>query len=171
MRLSIETWRWSGVPFYLRTGKRLPKRLTEVAIRFHSPPMAMFAEVEEMPQAANELVLRIQPDEGISLSFDAKVPGMRMKIRPVKMDFRYGASFGGDSPEAYERLLLEAMFGDATLFIRSDEVDDAWRLITPMLAQWADRPADDFPNYAAGTWGPASADRLFAKGSAGWRRL
>jgi len=171
IRAFIETWRWSDVPFYLRTGKRLPKRITEVAILFRCPPMAMFAEVEEMPQAVNELILRIQPDEGISLSFDAKVPGMRMKIRPVKMDFRYGASFGGESPEAYERLLLEAMLGDATLFISSDEVDDAWRLITPMLEQWAEVPPADFPNYAAGTWGPASADRLFPPGSSGWRRL
>jgi len=171
LRLFIDTWRWSGVPFYLRTGKRLPKRLTEVAILFRSPPMAMFAGSEEIPQAVNELVLRIQPDEGISLSFDAKVPGMRMKIRPVKMDFRYGASFGDEAPEAYERLLLEALLGDATLFINSAEVDHAWRLITPMLEDWQANRPEDFPNYPAGGWGPAAADRLFSPGSRGWRRL
>ncbi len=171
IRLFIDTWRWSGVPFYLRTGKRMPKRLTEVAVLFRSPPMAMFAGTEEIPEAVNELVLRIQPNEGISLSFEAKVPGMRMKIRPVKMDFRYGVSFGDESPEAYERLLLEALLGDATLFISNDEVDHAWRLIAPMLDDWQKRRPEDFPNYAAGTWGPDAADRLFPPGSPGWRRL
>ncbi len=170
-RLFIDTWRWSGVPFYLRTGKRLPKRLTEVAIQFRSPPMAMFAEIEQMPNAANQLVLRVQPDEGISLSFQAKVPGMRMRIRPVKMDFRYGSSFGGDTPEAYERLLLDAMLGDSTLFISADEVDYAWRLITPLLESWQESPPPPFPNYAAGTWGPAEADTLFTTPGTGWRKL
>ena len=171
VRLCVDTWRWSGVPFYLRTGKCLPKRLTEVAIQFRSPPMAMFAEVEQIPDAANQLVLRVQPDEGISLSFQAKVPGMRMRIRPVKMDFRYGTSFGGDSPEAYERLLLDAMLGDATLFISADEVDYSWRLITPLIESWQQAPPLGFPNYDAGTWGPPEADSLFTAPNTGWRRL
>ncbi|GEM_PF-706 len=171
LRLHIDTWRWSGVPFYLRTGKRLPKRLTEVAIQFRSPPMAMFAEAEQLPQAPNQLVLRVQPDEGISLSFEAKVPGMRMRIQPVKMDFRYGTSFGGDSPEAYERLLLDAMLGDATLFISADEVDYSWRLISPVLESWTASPTPKFPNYEAGTWGPAEADTLFGDSGHHWRRL
>ncbi len=171
VRLHIDTWRWSGVPFYLRTGKRMPKRLTEVAIQFRSPPMAMFAEVDQIADAFNQLVLRIQPDEGISLSFQAKVPGMRMRIRPVKMDFRYGTSFGGDSPEAYERLLLDAMLGDATLFISAAEVDYSWRLITPLMESWEHAPPPQFPNYAAGTWGPAEADSLFTTPGTGWRKL
>jgi glucose-6-phosphate 1-dehydrogenase len=171
MRLHVETWRWSGVPFYLRTGKRLPKRLTEIAIQFRRPPMAIFSEMETIPEASNQLVLRVQPDEGVSLSLNAKVPGMRMRLQPVKMDFRYGSSFGSASPEAYERLLLDAMLGDATLFIRADEVEYSWRLITPLLRAWEAGAAPAFPNYAAGTWGPAEADRLFAGTGGSWRRL
>ena len=171
VRLHIDTWRWSGVPFYLRTGKRLPKRLTEVAIQFRSPPQAMFAGDEEIPDAVNQLVLRVQPDEGVSLTFEAKVPGMRMKIRPVRMDFRYGSSFGGETPEAYERLLLDAMQGDGTLFIGSDEVHYAWRLVAPLVASWERSSVADFPNYEAGTWGPTIADSLFGQHQRGWRRL
>ncbi len=173
LRLFIDTWRWSGVPFYLRTGKRLPKRLTEIAIQFRQPPMAMFRHMEQMPAGRNQLVLRVQPDEGVSLSFDAKVPGMRMRLEQVKMDFRYGSSFGGASPEAYERLLLDAMLGDSTLFIRADEVEYSWRLISPMLEYWAspDSPRPTFPNYEAGTWGPPEAARLFDGTGAQWRRL
>jgi glucose-6-phosphate 1-dehydrogenase len=171
LKLYIDTWRWSGVPFYLRHGKRLPKRLTEIAIQFRSPPMAMFRGAEQVPDEPNMLVLRVQPDEGISLSFDAKVPGMRMRLGQVKMDFRYGSSFGGEAPEAYERLLLDAMLGDSTLFIRSDDVEYSWRLIDPLLAEWQRTPAPEFPNYDAGTWGPAEADRLFQGTNHTWRRL
>jgi len=171
LRLYVDTWRWSGVPFYLRTGKRLPKRLTEIAIQFRSPPKAMFASAEQLPQAPNQLVLRVQPDEGISLSFEAKMPGMRMKLQPVRMDFRYGSSFGGDSPEAYERLLLDAMLGDATLFTGADEVDYSWQLISPLLDAWSASEPPSFPNYEAGTWGPAKADQLFPEASSHWRRL
>jgi glucose-6-phosphate 1-dehydrogenase len=181
LKLFIDTWRWSGVPFYLRTGKRLPKRVTEIAIQFRSPPMAMFdpALQGSAPGVAdpqiltprNQLILRVQPDEGISLSFDAKVPGMRMALSPVKMDFRYGSSFGGMTAEAYERLLLDAMLGDSTLFIRSDEVEYSWRLISPLLEAWAAAPSPDFPNYVAGTWGPAEADKLFDASGGEWRRL
>ncbi len=171
LRLYIDTWRWSGVPFYLRTGKRLAKRVSEIAVRFRNPPMAMFGRIEQMVERANQLVLRVQPDEGVSLSFDAKVPGMRMRLEPVKMDFRYGSSFGGDSPEAYERLLLDAMLGDSTLFIRADEVEYAWKLITPLLEKWPSQPVPDFPNYEAGTWGPAQADAFIAETGHTWRRL
>lgn len=171
LRLFIDTWRWSGVPFFLRHGKRLPKRLTEIAIQFRSPPMAMFKNAEQVPDEPNMLVLRVQPDEGIALSFDAKVPGMRMRLGQVKMDFRYGSSFGGETPEAYERLLLDAMLGDSTLFIRSDEVEYSWRLIDPLLSEWKRSPGPQFPNYDAGTWGPAEADKLFEGTGAKWRRL
>jgi glucose-6-phosphate 1-dehydrogenase len=171
LRLYVETWRWSGVPFYLRTGKRLPKRLTEIAIQFRRPPMAMFGSAEAMPNQRNQLILRVQPNEGVSLSFDAKMPGMRMRLQPVRMDFRYGSTFGGEPPEAYERLLLDAMLGDATLFIRADEVDCSWQLITPMLEAWREGPKPRLPNYEAGTWGPKRADTLFANGDNTWRRL
>lgn len=171
LRLYVDTWRWSGVPFYLRTGKRLPKRVSEVAVQFKTPPMALFSGMEQVPQERNQLVLRVQPDEGIALFFDAKVPGMRMRLEPVKMDFRYGSSFGGAPPEAYERLLLDAMLGDSTLFIRADEVEYSWRFITPLVEQWATEPPPKFPNYPAGTWGPAVADALFDGSDGGWRRL
>ncbi len=171
LRLFINTWRWSGVPFYLRTGKRLPKRVSEVAIQFRSPPMEMFRSAEQIPDVRNQLVLRVQPDEGISLSFEAKVPGMRMRLGQVKMDFRYGSSFGTPSPEAYERLLLDAMLGDSTLFIRSDEVEYSWRLISPLLDRWRSEPAAPLPTYEAGTWGPPEADALFAGTGGKWRRL
>lgn len=171
VRLFVDTWRWSGVPFYLRTGKRLAKRLTEVAIQFRQPPMAMFGGAEAIPHQRNQLILRVQPDEGVSLSFAAKMPGMRMRLQPVKMDFRYGSTFGSDPPEAYERLLLDAMLGDATLFIRADEVDYSWQLFTPMLEAWVNGPPPRFPNYEPGTWGPQEADTLFVDSDTSWRRV
>ncbi len=135
----IENWRWAGVPFYLRVGKRLPKRATEVAITFKTAPLQLFRQMGGDNPAPNLLVLRIQPDEGISLRFGAKVPGTRSDVRPVNMDFRYGTSFGVDAPEAYERLLLDAMLGDSTLFTRWDSVEAAWELLTPVLDAWAAR--------------------------------
>ncbi|MDM8006282.1 MAG: glucose-6-phosphate dehydrogenase, partial [Phycisphaerae bacterium] len=171
VRLFVETWRWSGVPFYLRTGKRLAKRLTEIAIQFRQPPMAMFDAAEAIPNQRNQLILRVQPDEGVSLSLAAKMPGMRMRLQPVKMDFRYGSAFGTDPPEAYERLLLDAMLGDATLFIRADEVDYAWQLLTPMLQAWEYGPQPRFPNYEPGSWGPKRAETLFVDPESGWRRI
>lgn len=171
VRLFVETWRWSGVPFYLRTGKRLAKRLTEIAVQFRQPPMAMFGGAEAIPNQRNQLILRVQPDEGVSLSFAAKMPGMRMRLQPVKMDFRYGSTFGADPPEAYERLLLDAMLGDATLFIRADEVDYAWQLLTPMLEAWEQSPRPRFPNYQPGSSGPKRAETLFVDPDTGWRRM
>jgi glucose-6-phosphate 1-dehydrogenase len=177
MRLRIENWRWAGVPFLLRTGKRLPKRVTEVAVHFKSPPSQLFAGVEgdgrvceQARRLANVLVFRIQPDEGISLSFAAKRPGMQLDLNPVLMNFRYGEAFDGCLPDAYERLLLDALRGDATLFMRSDEVETAWEFVTPILEAWKREPAPNLPNYAAGTWGPKEADRLTEGCQYGWRQ-
>lgn len=170
MRLTLETWRWAGVPFYLRTGKRLPKRATEIAIQFHKPPTALFEADTEIGGGANQLVLRIQPNEGASLSFQAKVPGSRRRLQDVRMDFRYGTSFAAPPPEAYERLLVDVMLGDPTLFTRTDEVDNAWRFITDILNAWerADVPTSTYP---AGSWGPDAADELLKRDGARWRRL
>ena len=168
MRIGLETWRWSGVPFYLRTGKRLPKRVTEIAINFRQPPLALFRQPGE--QGTNTLVLRIQPDEGLSLSFLCKVPGMRMLRRQVKMDFNYGSSFGTAVPEAYERLVLDAMMGDSTLFTREDEVEHAWRFVTSLIEGWRADGERKLPQYEAGTWGPAEADGLLLSNDV-WRRL
>lgn len=171
LRLTLNTWRWSGVPFYLRTGKRLPKRATEIAIQFHKPPTNLFEPEEDGNGGANLLVLRIQPNEGASLAFEAKIPGSRRRLQEVRMDFRYGTAFASPPPEAYERLLLDVMLGDPTLFTRTDEVDSAWRFITAILDAW-DRPDSTPPvPYEAGTWGPVEADELLKNDGARWRRL
>ncbi|HEX2849244.1 MAG TPA: glucose-6-phosphate dehydrogenase [Acidimicrobiales bacterium] len=168
MRLSVDNWRWAGVPFYIRTGKRLPKRITEVAMEFKSVPHLPFPSDMARGLQRNSLVLRIQPDEGITLRFGAKVPGQAFRVRSVSMDFSYGAAFVEESPDAYERLLLDAMVGDPTLFIRTDEVDQAWRIVDPILGAWA---AGDAPlaRYEAGTWGPKAADRLIERDGHRWR--
>ena len=170
LRLEIENWRWAGVPFYLRSGKRLPKRVSEVAIRFKSPPYLMFDNLGAEAIDANVLVMRIQPDEGISLRFEAKVPGTDMRLRPVNMDFHYGSSFGEPQPEAYETLLLDAMLGDGMLFARYDMAESVWALTTPLLEFWEAHPPKDFPNYAAGSWGPKAADEFLAREGREWRR-
>ena len=170
LRLEIENWRWAGVPFYLRSGKRLPKRVSEVAIRFKSPPYLMFDNLGAEAIDANVLVMRIQPDEGISLRFEAKVPGTDMRLRPVNMDFHYGSSFGEPQPEAYETLLLDAMLGDGMLFARYDMAESVWALTTPLLEFWEANPPKDFPNYAAGSWGPKAADEFLAREGREWRR-
>jgi glucose-6-phosphate 1-dehydrogenase len=172
LKLSIENWRWADVPFYLRVGKRLPKRATEVAITFKTPPLHLFQQMASSPDAPapNLLVLRIQPDEGISLRFGAKVPGTRSSVRPVNMDFRYGASFSGGTPEAYERLLLDAMLGDATLFTRWDGVEAAWELLTPVLQAW-EQGACPLEPYEAGSWGPDGAQRLIEQDGREWHRM
>jgi glucose-6-phosphate 1-dehydrogenase len=170
LKLEIENWRWAGVPFYLRVGKRLPKRATEVAITFKTAPLHLFREMGGDNPAPNLLVLRIQPDEGISLRFGAKVPGTRSDVRPVNMDFRYGSSFGVEAPEAYERLLLDAMLGDSTLFTRWDGVESAWELLTPVLEAWAvgERPLE---TYEAGSWGPDGARELAERDGREWHRM
>jgi glucose-6-phosphate 1-dehydrogenase len=169
-RLTIDDWRWSGVPFYVRTGKRLPKRATEIAIQFREVPHRLFRESAIDPDP-NLLAIRIQPDEGIMLRFGAKVPGLGMAIRPVTMDFTYGSAFSVDSPDAYETLILDALQGDASLFTRADEVEEAWGLIDPLVEAWAHAPAPSFPNYEAGTWGPAEADELLTREGRRWRRI
>ena len=141
LRMQLDSWRWAGVPFYLRTGKRLPKRTTEIAIQLRRPPLEIFQRVSQTSVAPNLLIINVQPDEGISVRFEAKLPGTRMQLAPVMMNFRYGTAFGGAVPEAYETLLLDAMLGDATLFARHDFVEASWALITPVHEQWRQRTA------------------------------
>jgi glucose-6-phosphate 1-dehydrogenase len=167
LRFWVDNWRWADVPFYLRTGKRLPEKVSEVVVRFRPAPHPIIDVVEDDRPSPNALVLRIQPEEGISLYFEAKVPGMAGHLKPVSMDFDYCRAFGVDSPEAYQRLLLDAMLGDATLFARRDEVEAAWTLITPILEEW--EKAGDPEPYAAGSWGPAGADALLAADGRRWR--
>ena len=169
-RLLIDDWRWAGVPFYLRAGKRLPKRATEIAIQFKEVPHALFKESNADPEA-NLLALRIQPDEGILLRFAAKVPGLGVDVRSVNMDFTYGSAFSVDSPDAYETLILDALLGDAALFTRSDEVEKAWGIVTPIIEAWADEAPPAFPDYAAGSWGPDAADAMLAGDGRRWRRI
>jgi len=169
LRLEIDNWRWGGVPFYLRTGKRLPRRVTEVAIEFKRVPHLMFQSIGELDLAPNVLTLRIQPDEGIALRFAAKVPGARTQLRTVRMDFLYGSSFGQTGPDAYERLLLDAMLGDPTLFARRDEVEAAWGIVQPVIDAWADPAVAAYP-YEAGSWGPAKAETLIERDHRTWRR-
>lgn len=170
LKLFVENWRWAGVPFYLRSGKALPRRVSEIAIQFRGAPTLLFADTPVNEIEPNVLAIRIQPDEGITLKFSSKVPG-QAQIRPVTMDFRYGTSFGVASPEAYERLLLDCMLGDSTLFTRRDEVEASWALLTPILEGWAAGAPQDFPNYEAGAWGPAAADAFIARDGRAWRRL
>jgi glucose-6-phosphate 1-dehydrogenase len=169
-RFTIDDWRWSGVPFYLRAGKRLPKRATEIAIQFKEVPLRLFRDSPADP-APNVLAMRIQPDEGILLRFAAKVPGLGLDVRTVNMDFAYETSFVVDSPDAYETLILDALLGDASLFTRADEVEAAWSIVTPIINTWGDMPAPHFPNYSAGSWGPETADELLERDGRRWRRI
>jgi glucose-6-phosphate 1-dehydrogenase len=174
LRLEIENWRWAGVPFYIRAGKRLAKRVTEITIQFKQPPLLLFKDAEGKGGEGikpNVLSMRIQPDEGISLRFGAKIPGPSMTIGSVNMDFSYAESFGKSSANGYERLLLDAMLGDGTLFAHRDGVEATWSLITPILESWAKDPIKDLPNYAAGTWGPATADAMLKTDGRRWRKL
>jgi glucose-6-phosphate 1-dehydrogenase len=172
VRLMIDTWRWSGVPFYIRMGKQLPKKATEISVHFKAPPCVLFNALPGGVPGANVLVIRIQPDEGISLRMVSKIPGTSLRLEPVKMDFHYATSFGKGSPEAYERLLLDAMAGDATLFARRDEVEEAWRFIDNIENAWhkSGNPPP-MAEYVAGTWGPKEADELLQKDGNSWRRL
>src|ERR1017187_9115122 len=164
----VDNWRWAGVPFYLRSGKRLPKRVTEIAIQFNAAPLAIF-NGEETTTAPNLLILRIQPEEGISLKFLSKRPGTGMKLRPVSMDFNYGSSFGERSPSAYETLLLDVIIGDATLYTRQDMVEASWAVVDAVQHVWHETKFD-FPNYAAGSWGPQAADDMLARRGHVWRQ-
>lgn len=170
MKMFIDNWRWAGVPFYLRAGKGLPKKVTEIAIHFRQAPHRLFPQASSALEEPNVLSLRIQPDEGITLRIFAKVPGPAMQLRPVPMEFRYGTSFGHEPPEAYERLLLDCMVGDSTLFTRGDEVEASWAWIDPIFTSWDEGPRPEFPNYEAGAWGPIAADQLLAQDGRSWRR-
>jgi glucose-6-phosphate 1-dehydrogenase len=174
VRLEVENWRWAGVPFYLRAGKRLRQRATEISIQFKQPPLLIFDRLAQSNACQiiqpNLLTIRIQPDEGIALRFGAKVPTTpEMAVCPVNMDFDYAAAFGKSSANGYERLLLDAMMGDQTLFSHRDGVETTWALYTPILEAWAAKEPEVFPNYAAGSWGPDCADRLIARGGRAWR--
>ena len=169
MRLNIQNWRWTGVPVYVRTGKRLPRRVTEIAVRFRPAPHLPFAGSHFGDVEPNEMVLSVQPDEGASLRLVAKVPGQTMNVRPVQLEFKYGTSFLGDSPEAYERLLHDALRGDATLFTRADEVEAEWRIVDPILEAWKSGPGPSV--YEAGSQGPPEADELLAVRGRTWRQV
>ena len=168
LALHVDNWRWRGIPFYLRTGKRMPRRVSEISVQFRPVPHRAFPASADEAFQPNRLILRIQPDEGIVLRFEAKRPGPSMFLKPVSMSFDYDDAFGTDSPDAYETLLLDAIRGDATLFMRADQVEAAWRVVQPVLDAWASAPPADFPNYAAGSWGPAAADRLLAREGHAW---
>jgi glucose-6-phosphate 1-dehydrogenase len=176
VRTEVESWRWAGVPFLLRAGKRMPRRVTEIAIQFKLPPLRLFQTVEcagdfcDLTDAQpTVLAFRIQPNEGISMSFSAKRPGMQLDLHPVRFEFDYDKSFDQPLPEAYERLLLDALRGDATLFMRSDELEAAWEFVTPIQQAWQADRSPPFPNYAAGSWGPAEANNLTEGLQGGWR--
>jgi glucose-6-phosphate 1-dehydrogenase len=172
LKLSIDTWRWAGVPFYLRTGKRMSERWTEIAIRFRCAPLSVFHNTDVAQIGPNWLVLRIQPDEGLSLQFQVKKPGQSVTLAPVSMDFAYKDWFPPLSNVGYETLIYDCMIGDASLFQRADMVESSWRIVQPALDAWSQHKPTDFPNYAAGSAGPAAADRLLAKdGGRAWRAL
>ncbi len=175
LRLHVDNWRWKGVPFYLRSGKRMPKRVSEIAIEFRAPPLLMFGHGTRAQASANVLVMRVQPNESISLRFEVKIPGAAcaldptIQVTPVEMDFNYAEAFGAGVSPAYETLLLDAMIGDATLFTRSDEVEAAWRVTDPLLEYWEKHQPARMPLYAAGTWGPPDADALLQADGFHWR--
>jgi glucose-6-phosphate 1-dehydrogenase len=171
LRLFIDNWRWAGVPFYLRTGKRLPKRATEVAIQFKEVPQILFNAHPDVPLEPTVLSLRVQPEEGLSLRVASKLPGPKVRIYPVKLEFNYTSSFSETTPEAYERLLLDVMAGDATLFMRRDAVEAAWEFVMPVLDSWQHTRTRFLPEYRAGTWGPLEAERLIEADSRQWRTL
>jgi len=170
IRLSINNWRWQGVPFYLRSGKRMARRVSEIAINFKCPPGTLFAAPGRFDLAGNTLSFQIQPDEGLSLILNTKIPGLETRTQPVKMNFRYATTFGSNTPEAYERLVLDAMIGDGTLFIRGDEAETSWKLYTPVLDYWRSVGREGMDVYPSGSWGPPGADRLLAKEDHTWRQ-
>jgi len=171
LKVFVDNWRWAGVPFYLRTGKRLPKRASEIAVQFRDVPQILFNADPRSPLDPNVLALRIQPDEGLSMRICTKLPGAKVRVYPVKMDFEYGDTFGDQTPEAYERLLLDVMAGDATHFMRRDAVELSWAWIQNLLDRWEGSGARWLPEYPAGTWGPVEAERLIEADGRRWRKL
>jgi glucose-6-phosphate 1-dehydrogenase len=171
MKLEIDNWRWAGVPIYIRNGKRLPRRVTELTVHFKKAPGSLFRGRQVMDLEQNSLVIQVQPDESISFRINSKPPGPRLRVRSVNMDFEYTDSFGVASAEAYERLILDAMKGDATLFIRDDEVEEAWNLLAPVFEAWSSKDGPPLYEYEAGTWGPSAAAGLLRPGGHRWRRL
>jgi glucose-6-phosphate 1-dehydrogenase len=167
----IDNWRWASVPFFMRTGKRMPKRASEISVQLKEVPPILFNRDRSAPLDPNVLTVRIQPDEGLALGISSKIPGPRVRIYPVKMDFRYSSTFGASSPEAYERLLLDVMAGDPTLFMRRDAVEAAWKWVGPILDRWGEQVDASMPTYPAGEWGPAEADRLIEATGRQWRTL
>jgi len=170
VRFMVDNWRWQDVPFYLRSGKRLPRRATEIAIQFRRPPHLMFPLLPGQELEPNVLAIRVQPNEGISLRFEVKVPGVDVRMVPVDMDFGYAEAFGSESHDSYETLLLDCMVGEATLFTRADEVEAAWAAVDPIINFWEQKRPDHYPNYEAGSWGPAVSDEFIARMGARWRK-
>lgn len=170
LRVSINNWRWAGVPFYLRSGKRMARRVSEIAIIFKRPPGNLFSDSEQFHLAQNSLAFQIQPDEGSTVVLNAKIPGLETRTQPVRMHFRYSTTFGSNTPEAYERLVLDAMVGDSTLFIRGDETEASWKLITPLHEFWDSVGRRGMETYAGGSWGPLAAERLLWENGHEWRR-
>jgi glucose-6-phosphate 1-dehydrogenase len=168
MKLEIDNWRWAGVPFYLRTGKRLAGRLTEAIIQFRRAPIHMFRAAEASPPSSNLLVIQIQPDERIQMRFCAKVPGPEVKVGDVMMDFDYIDAFGSAPQTGYETLLFDCMRGDATLFQRADQIETGWKIVQPIVDVWQTLAPRDFPNYSAGGWGPKAADELLTRDGRKW---
>jgi glucose-6-phosphate 1-dehydrogenase len=170
LRLMINNWRWQGVPFYMRSGKRMARRVSEISIQFKRPPGILFSDSRQYDVVPNTLVIQVQPDEGMTLLTNSKVPGLETRTQPVKMHFRYSTTFGSNTPEAYERLIVDAIVGDSTLFIRGDETEASWKLITPVLKAWNSSGKKGLVEYAAGSWGPDEADSLLEKNKDSWRR-
>jgi glucose-6-phosphate 1-dehydrogenase len=170
LRLHVSNWRWAGVPFYLRTGKRLTRQVTEIVVTLKPVPHVAFQTTGSVGIQQNQIILTVQPDEGVAIAVGAKIPGARMRIRPVYMEFRYGTAFVSQSPEAYERLILDAMRGDATLFTRNDEIEALWAIVDPILTSWHQDTSSEIPEYPAGSAGPAEANRILQEGDQ-WRRL
>jgi len=168
LKLLVDNWRWAGVPFYVRAGKRMPKKATEISIQFHKTPHTPFSGPDTEGLEPNVLVIRVQPEEGVSLKIGAKVPGSGFEVRSVNMDLLYGSAFLEEAPDAYQRLLLDLMLGDPTLFIRADEAEGAWRILQPVMEGWSKNA--HAARYAAGTWGPEEADDLLGRDGRKWRR-
>ena len=171
LKLTLDNWRWADVPFYVRTGKRMPQKQSTIIVEFKRAPFVLFRETGVERLRTNRIVIHIQPDEGITLHFGAKIPGPIVNVGPVDMDFNYSDYFGEQLATGYERLLYDCMIGDATLFQRADMVEAAWCIVTPILDVWSAIPARDFPNYAAGTWGPSEAEELLAKDGRAWKNM